>query len=103
MKIFIRESRSQCINCEKKNTVCCILTADCLPVLIANEQGTEVAAIHAGWRSLASGVIENTLAAMVSPAEELMAFLGPAISQQHFEVGGEVKQAFCDGFDDLIC
>jgi YfiH family protein len=78
------------------NSVCCILTADCLPILLSNQQGTEVAAIHAGWRSLAAGVIENTIDAMQSSNASILAFLGPAISQQNFEVGSEVKQAFID-------
>lgn len=76
--------------------VCTILTADCLPILISNQQGTEVAAIHAGWRSLAAGIIGNTIAAMQSAPEALNVWLGPCISQLHFEVGQDVKQAFCD-------
>ncbi len=75
--------------------VCAIMTADCLPVLMCNQAGTEVAAAHAGWRGLCDGVIEATAAQFSSPMNELIAYLGPAIGPQKFEVGAEVKQAFC--------
>lgn len=78
----------------QKNTVCCIMTADCLPILLCNKVGSEVAAIHAGWRSLAAGIIEATIERMQSEGKQLTAFLGPAISQKNFEVGAEVKEAF---------
>ena len=80
----------------KKNTVCVVQTADCLPLLITNTEGTIVAAIHAGWRGLLNGVIENTLHKINLPANELLVWLGPAISQNHFEVGSEVKNSFCE-------
>jgi YfiH family protein len=73
---------------------CAVRTADCLPVLICNRKGNEVAAIHAGWRGLAAGVIESTLDTLQSGREDLMVWLGPAISQQHFEVGPEVRDTF---------
>ena len=76
------------------DVACRVLTADCLPLLICNLQGTEIAAVHAGWRGLCAGVIETTLAAMTSPNAELMVWLGPAISQAHFEVGAEVREQF---------
>ena len=75
--------------------VCAIMTADCLPVLMCNQAGTEVAAAHAGWRGLCDGVIEATAAQFSSPMNELIAYLGPAIGPQKFEVGAEVKQVFC--------
>ena len=79
-----------------RGRVCAILTADCLPVLLAADSGDLVAAAHAGWRGLAGGVIEATVAAMmgagVAPGR-LLAWLGPAIGPQHFEVGGEVREA----------
>lgn len=71
---------------------CMIMTADCLPIVLSNAAGTEVACIHAGWKGLLNGVIENTLAAMQTPATH--AWLGTAIGACHFEVGAEVYQAF---------
>ncbi len=75
--------------------VCAVLTADCLPLLLCDAAGTVVAAAHAGWRGLAAGVIEATVAAMEVPGERLLAWLGPAIGPQQFEVGGEVRDTFC--------
>jgi len=72
---------------------CSVLTADCLPVLFCNHQGTKVAAAHAGWRGLANGVLLNTLAVFEKP-EEVQVFLGPAIGPDVFEVGPEVREAF---------
>ncbi len=74
--------------------VCAVLTADCLPVLLCDRAGGVVAAAHAGWRGLAGGVLEATVAAMgVSPGE-LLAWLGAAIGPQAFQVGTEVREAF---------
>jgi YfiH family protein len=74
--------------------VCAVLTADCLPLLLCDEDGTIVAAVHAGWRGLCSGVIEQTLRAMDRPPEALLAYLGPAIGPAAYEVGAEVRAAF---------
>lgn len=76
--------------------VCVIMTADCLPVLFCDRAGTAVAAAHAGWRGLAAGVLETTLAAMRTSAGDVhvLAWLGPAIGQQAYIVGEEVRQAF---------
>ena len=74
--------------------VCVALTADCLPVLLCDEEGTIVAAVHAGWRGLCAGVIEQTLRAMDRPAAALLAYLGPAIGPAAYEVGAEVRAAF---------
>ncbi|BFM08976.1 peptidoglycan editing factor PgeF [Halioxenophilus aromaticivorans] len=75
------------------NLACAVMTADCLPVLLCDQGGTVVAAAHAGWRGLVDGVIANTVASMAVPATQITAFLGPAISQAHFEVGIEVVEA----------
>ncbi|MCX8017462.1 MAG: peptidoglycan editing factor PgeF, partial [Rhodocyclaceae bacterium] len=74
--------------------VCAVLTADCLPVLLCDEAGSVVAAAHAGWRGLAAGIVEATVAALKTPGERLMAWLGPAIGPAHFVVGSEVRAAF---------
>ena len=83
----------------RKDVVCVTMTADCLPVLLCDEAGTVVAAIHAGWRSLCDGVIEAAVEvmptkAMQGQANHLMAWLGPAIGPDAFEVGGEVREQF---------
>lgn len=78
----------------RRGVVCAVLTADCLPVLLCDEDATVVAIAHAGWRGLAAGVIEATVAAMGEPGERLKAWLGPAIGPRAFEVGAEVKEAF---------
>lgn len=71
-----------------------VLTADCMPVLFCNSQGSEVAAAHAGWRGLLKGVLEQTVLQMNSTPEEILAWMGPAIGPQHFEVGEEVRELF---------
>jgi YfiH family protein len=72
-----------------------IMTADCLPILLSNKDGSEIAAIHAGWRPLAANIIERTIRKMHSMADEIFVWMGPCIGPQAFEVGQEVKQAFC--------
>ncbi|WP_029789809.1 peptidoglycan editing factor PgeF [Vibrio harveyi] len=75
------------------NIVCSAMTADCLPVLLTNTQGSQLAAVHAGWRGLANGIVENALALF---SGEVIAWLGPAIGPQAFEVGEDVLQSFLD-------
>lgn len=74
--------------------VCAVLSADCLPILLCDEAGCAVGAVHAGWRGLAAGVLEAAVAAMAIPGERLLAWLGPAIGPTAFEVGDEVRAAF---------
>jgi len=82
------------IYAKEMNQVCGVLTADCLPILLCNMSGTKVAAIHAGWRGLASGVIENSFSKLTAEHEEWLAWLGPAIGPERFEVGNDVWHAF---------
>ncbi len=77
----------------EKGLACAVLTADCLPVLFCAADGSQVAAAHAGWRGLAAGVLLKTLQQFADP-EQVLVYLGPAISAGHFEVGAEVKAAF---------
>jgi YfiH family protein len=74
--------------------VASVMTADCLPILVAAKDGSAVAAIHAGWKGLAKGIISNTIEQMQIPAEQLTVWIGPAISAAHFEVGQDVYQEF---------
>lgn len=76
--------------------VCAVMTADCLPVLLCNVQGTRVAAVHCGWRGLASGILRESLECLEQKSCDLMAYLGPAIGSVAFEIGEEVIQAFVD-------
>jgi len=85
----------------KPGIVCCVLTADCLPILISNEFGTEIAALHGGWRGLASGIIEKALSIFSSPPESLMVWMGPAISARNYEIGEEMKSSF-DHLEDIL-
>lgn len=80
----------------KADSVCAVLTADCLPVAIAARDGQEIGMVHAGWRGLFAGVIENTVSEFSTAIEDLQCWLGPAISQAAFEVGDEVRDAFTD-------
>ena len=76
------------------NRVCAVMTADCLPVLFCDQAGTVVGAAHAGWRGLADGILEQTVAAMLVPSGQIMAWLGPAIGPDKFEVGEDVRAIF---------
>jgi YfiH family protein len=78
------------------NVVCVTMTADCLPVLLCDRSGSVVAAVHAGWRGLCDGVIEAAITNMAVQPPDILAWLGPAIGPQAFEVGPEVRQQFID-------
>lgn len=80
----------------KPNTVCAIRTADCLPVLLCDTAGTQVAAIHAGWRGLSAGILQTTCAKLTAAPSNCLAWLGPAIGSQSFEVGRDVLNNFLD-------
>jgi len=79
----------------RRDIALAIMTADCLPILLVNNAGNEIAAIHAGWRPLAANIIEQTIAKMHSSAEQVYAWMGPCIGPSAFEVGQEVMQIFC--------
>ncbi len=81
----------------RRGRICAILAADCLPVVLAADSGDLVGAAHAGWRGLAAGVIEAAVRALGVPPERLLAWLGPAISSAHFEVGAEVRELLLAG------
>ncbi|MDB6096030.1 MAG: yfiH [Francisellaceae bacterium] len=86
----------------EKNLVCAVLTADCLPLLICDKKGSFVAAVHAGWRGLCSGIIEQTLSYWKKPPQDLLVWLGPAIGAKEFEVGVDVYNAFkADNLNNL--
>ncbi|MBD3671054.1 MAG: peptidoglycan editing factor PgeF [Gammaproteobacteria bacterium] len=74
---------------------CVVMTADCLPLLLCNANGSQVAAVHAGWKGLAAGIIESAVRQFDSGGGDIMAWLGPAIGPQQFEVGDEVRDIFC--------
>lgn len=82
------------IYANEPGAVCAVLTADCLPILLCSADGGEIAAVHAGWRGLAAGIVENTLARFRTQPHNIKAYIGPAISMAAFEVGEEVMAAF---------
>ena len=90
------ESEADAAVAQGPGRVLAIMTADCLPVLLCNRAGTVVAAAHAGWRGLVSGILERTVQSMKVPAGEVIAYLGPGIGAAAYEVGPELRQAFVD-------
>ena len=92
--VFSSEPEADAAVTSTPGVVLAILTADCLPVLFAAKHGGEVGAAHAGWRGLAAGVLEATIAQMRTPADQLVAWLGPAAGPQKYEIGAEVYDAF---------
>lgn len=91
-KISTTDTADACVT-SAPAVVATVMTADCLPLLLCDKAGTQVAAVHAGWRGLSDGVIEATLAHFARP-DDVLVYLGPAISQSAFEVGAEVRAAF---------
>ena len=79
-----------------RGIVCAVMTADCLPILLCDKHATVVAAVHAGWRGLANGIVENAVAKLGGSPDNLIAWIGPSISQRHFEVQQEVIDVFAD-------
>lgn len=92
----VQEPEADAVVARGAGIVLAILTADCLPILLCADDGSVVAAAHAGWRGLAAGVIEATLARMAMPGRRISAWLGPAISASSYEVGDEVRGAFVE-------
>lgn len=88
------DTKADAVFTNKYERVCTVRTADCLPVLLCDRSATTVAAAHAGWRGLAAGVLEATIDAMPCRADQLLAWLGPAIGPQAYEVGPEVRAEF---------
>ncbi|MGF1684639.1 peptidoglycan editing factor PgeF [Photobacterium minamisatsumaniensis] len=79
---------------QQSNLACTVMTADCLPVILCDKAGTQVAAVHAGWRGLADGILEATVARFSCEKSDILAWMGPAIGADAFEVGGEVRKQF---------
>ena len=77
-------------------TICAVLTADCLPILLTNNEENFVAAIHAGWKGVANGIISNTIKTINTDPTQIKAFIGPSITQKCFQVGEDVKHIFCN-------
>lgn len=85
---------------QQRHTVCAVLTADCIPLLVCNRDGTEVAAIHAGWQGLLVNVINASINALTSSPEDLLVWMGPALSQKNFEMGNEIYANFLNANPD---
>lgn len=91
---FENPPRADASYTREKNKVCVVMTADCLPILICDKQGSVVSAVHAGWRGLATGILPITLDALGIPAKDTLVWLGPAIGPTAFELRDDVRQAF---------
>lgn len=89
-----KKYRADGVYCNKTGIVCCIMTADCLPILVCDSAGKEIAAIHAGWRGLSKNIIANTVSRFQVDHDSLMAWFGPAICQDCYEVGSNVLAGF---------
>ena len=90
------EPEADAVVARDRHRVCAVLVADCMPVLLASDSGDMIGLAHAGWRGLAAGVLEATVEAMATPPERVLAWLGPAIGPQVYEVGEKVRAAFLE-------
>ena len=93
-EVFDGEQQADAAFTTQSDIVLAILTADCLPILLCADDGSEIGAIHAGWRGLSAGIVESTIARLRTPRSKLLAWMGPAIGGVSYEVGGEVRYAF---------
>ncbi len=87
------------------NTVCAVMTADCLPLLLCDDQGAQIAAVHIGWRGFCKNIISVALEQFTCPNNQIMAWLGPCICAKHYETGTEVRDAclaVCEGATDVF-
>lgn len=91
---YVQGVQADAIWTDTETFACTIMTADCLPIVLADRKGRCIAAIHGGWRGLANHILRQTVEALPVPASELIAWLGPAIGPTAFEVGGDVLAAF---------
>jgi len=89
-----RAARADACVARAAHQVCAVLTADCLPILLCDLRGTRIGAAHAGWRGLAAGVLEATVAALATRPADLLAWIGPGIGRDAYEVGNELRQTF---------
>jgi len=99
-----RNAKADASYTSQSNIVCAVRTADCLPVLITDKRGSVVAAVHAGWKSLCRDIIELTIQKLNKNPQDILIWLGPAISQQNYEVGQDMKDFFPDypqGFQEI--
>ncbi len=97
-----RQTNGDACYSHQPGEVCVVMTADCLPILLADKQGRQVAAIHAGWRGLLNGIIEQTVQRFSGDSGDIIAWLGPAIGPGAFEVGADVRDLFIeDNLDNL--
>ena len=90
---WLEQTADGCVTSQPK-LACAVMTADCLPVLMCDRQGSQVAAVHAGWRGLAAGVLTNAVKRFTCSPEDILVYLGPAIGQSYFEVGIDVLEVF---------
>lgn len=85
---------------QQSNIICTVMTGDCLPIILCDRAGKSVAALHGGWRSLAAGIIEKAMLLFATPGKEILAWLGPAIGPEVYEVGDDVRDEFINRFSD---